>query len=107
MAVAQVSPQDVHARMQETRELVLLDCRGPDEIEIAAVTGTLNIPMNDIEQRMGELDKAAEIVVMCHHGVRSLAVANFLAEHGFTSVASMSGGIHAWSQTVDGDVPTY
>lgn len=108
MSIPQVSPQDVHARMQQhAPDFVLLDCRDPDEVAFASVDGSVNIPMNELSDRLGELKKSAEIVVMCHHGVRAMAVAGFLSENGYECVASMSGGIHGWAETVDPDMPKY
>ncbi len=108
MSVPQVSPQDVHTRMQQqAADFVLLDCRQAHEVAFASIEGAVHIPMDELPDRLGELDKAAEVVVMCHHGVRSMAVAGFLRESGYERVSSMSGGIHGWSQAVDASVPQY
>lgn len=91
---------------------LLLDVREPWEFERAALRAdglvTVNLPMSEIGQRIGELDPARPTVCLCHHGVRSAQVAAFLEQrHGFTSVANFSGGIDAWSLEVDASVPRY
>jgi rhodanese-related sulfurtransferase len=88
-------------------EVTLLDVRGPDEVAIAALPGAVHIPMAEIQSRLAELDPAASIVVLCHHGVRSEMAGRFLERNGFTAVAHLAGGIDAWSQQVDAAVPRY
>ncbi len=63
--------------------------------------------MDEIQDRMSELDPARETVVFCHHGVRSLSVTVFLRNQGFKNVSSLSGGIDRWSALVDPSVPRY
>ncbi len=87
--------------------LVLLDVREPFELELASVAGALHIPMRHVPERLSELDPAAKIVVMCHHGVRSAAVCGFLRSQGFEDVHNLEGGIDAWSSEVDPSVPGY
>ena len=77
------------------------------EREAARLPDTLDIPMMDIPQRLAELPRDRQIVVMCHGGVRSLKVAHFLAQNGFTRIANLTGGIHAWAHDVDPGVGTY
>jgi rhodanese-related sulfurtransferase len=93
------------------RAPVLLDVREPWEIETASITlpGTKRvlIPMNEIPQRMGELDPAQPVLSLCHHGMRSMQVAVFLERQGFAQVFNIAGGIDAWSREVDASVPLY
>jgi rhodanese-related sulfurtransferase len=86
---------------------VLLDVREPGEIETAKIAGCVSIPMRDIPARSAELDDDAQIVCICHHGVRSANVGMFLEGRGFTQVFNLQGGIDAWSKLVDPSVPTY
>ena len=90
-----------------TEAVILLDVREPWEIQFAEVLGSTNIPMNLVPDRLSELSEQANIVVMCHHGGRSLAVAQYLAHHGYSRITNLTGGIHAWSSEIDGDVPQY
>ncbi len=87
---------------------VLLDVREPWEFETARLEGSLLMPMGDVPSRAHtELDPDAHIVVLCHHGQRSLSVAMWLRGQGFERAQSLAGGIDAWSRTVDAKVPRY
>lgn len=86
---------------------VLLDVREPWEFETCRIGGALLIPMKTIPARLGELEADAPIVCICHHGGRSMQVAAFLEQNGFTQVTNLTGGVHAWAQQVDSAMPTY
>ena len=86
---------------------LLLDVREPWEVQTAALNGSLNIPMQQIPARVGEVDGARDIVAVCHHGSRSMQVAYFLERQGMARVYNLTGGIDAWSQQVDPTVPRY
>ena len=86
---------------------VLLDVRDPDEVATASVPGAITIPMQDIPQRVDELDRNATIAVMCHHGGRSARVAQFLSGQGFTDVYNIDGGIDAYAKRIDSSIPRY
>jgi rhodanese-related sulfurtransferase len=86
---------------------VLLDVREPQELAIAKVAGAVHIPMGEIPTRLAELDPDKTIICMCHGGMRSAQVAGFLAAQGYAKVINLAGGINAWSQLVDPEVPTY
>ena len=83
----------------------IIDVREDWEREIARIPGDVHIPMREAPQRLGEF--TGEIVVYCHHGVRSMMVAGFLEKNGVPSVASLAGGIDAWSTAIDPTVPRY
>ena len=90
---------------------LLLDVREPWECALAplAVDGapTLCIPMAEVPARLAELDASRPLVCVCHHGVRSQAVAAFLRRAGFEAVHNLAGGVDAWSREVDPAVPRY
>jgi rhodanese-related sulfurtransferase len=65
------------------------------------------MPMNTLPGKLSELDAEQPIVCICHHGVRSMQVALFLEQHGFTKTSNLTGGVHAWAQQVDSTMPTY
>jgi rhodanese-related sulfurtransferase len=88
-------------------DVVLLDVREPFELELAALDRVLHIPMQQIPGRLAELDPSRPLVVMCHGGGRSRRVAEYLAQHGFTEIFNLSGGIDAWSTEIDAQVPRY
>lgn len=108
--VPELSPAEFVARWPEgpaDGEVVLVDVREPDEVAAAALDGAALIPMNQVPQRLHELDRARPTVVMCHGGSRSRRVAEYLTTQGFSQVFNLAGGIDAWSQQVDADVPRY
>ncbi len=87
---------------------LLLDVREQWEYNAAHVTPSTLIPMNEIPGRAHqELDEEAPILVLCHHGARSLSVANWLRQQGFEKAQSIAGGIDAWSATIDPTIPRY
>ncbi len=105
--IAQLDPRALRDRLAAGDLPTVLDVREPEEIQIAPFPGALEIPMGELPDRLGELDRDDEIVVLCHHGVRSAHVAGYLAEQGFRRVSNLAGGIDAWSLLVDGSVSRY
>jgi len=103
----QISSEQLKRLLDGGHALVLLDVREPEEVEFVRLAGSVHIPMGDIPGRLHELDPGADIVVYCHHGIRSANVAAFLQQREFVSVANLSGGIDAWSLTVDPALPRY
>ena len=104
----EITPEEVKAKLDAGEEFVLLDVREPWEFETARVDGAKLIPMGDVASRAHqELDPEEPIVVLCHHGVRSMNVTVWLRQQGFENAQSMRGGIDAWSRRVDGKVPMY
>lgn len=93
----------------ENKDFILLDCREQDEYEVCRIEGAMLMPMSQWQAQLDELNRlrGKHIVVHCHHGVRSLRVANWLRQNGFPSAQSMAGGIQAWSEEVDPEVPQY
>lgn len=86
---------------------VLLDVREAWELERAALDGVVWMPMREVPARVAELDPAADIVVVCHHGVRSFHIARFLEQQGFGRVYNLSGGVEGWARQVDPTMQTY
>lgn len=86
---------------------LLLDVREAWEVAIAAIPGAVHIPMNEIPDRLADLPRDREIVVMCKAGGRSMNVARFLVAQGYGQVTNLTGGILAWSADVDPTVATY
>lgn len=86
---------------------VVLDVRQPEELALAHLPGTLNIPLNELPHRINELTPQAPIAILCHHGVRSEMAAHFLERQGFSEVSHLAGGIDAWSLMMDAKVPRY
>lgn len=93
--------------MMEQAQPVLLDVRTLDEIHTCMIEGSVHIPMNDIVERHHELNPNETYVCICHHGMRSASVAQFLLERGFTNVINLQGGIEAWAAQVDPTMARY
>lgn len=104
----EVDCRSTAAQMRDGQAL-LLDCRQPEEYATAKIEGALLIPMSELPQRLSELEQHRErrVIVHCHHGGRSLRVANWLREQGFAQAQSMAGGIDEWSREIDPSVPRY
>lgn len=100
-------PAELHARIASGEKLQLIDVREPWEHETASIIGSTLIPMRDISSRLSELDAGSDMVVICHHGGRSMQVAAFLEREGFSKVHNLSGGVDAWARTVDPSMPVY
>jgi rhodanese-related sulfurtransferase len=104
----EITPEEVRSKLDAGEGFVLLDVREPWEFETARIDGAKLIPMRDVPSRAHqELDPEGPIVVLCHHGVRSMNVTVWLRQQGFEKAQSMRGGIDAWSRRVDGKVPMY
>ena len=97
-------------RLAENADLLLIDCREPDEWQVARIESATLMPMSEIASRFEEINKAGSdrpVVVYCHHGGRSLRVTQWLREQGLTHASSLAGGIDAWSEQIDPSVPRY
>ena len=101
-----ITPRDLKKRLDAGEAPVLLDVREPWEYEAARIKGSKLLPMNEMPERVSELDPAAETVVICHHGSRSAYVTQALEHAGFGNVLNLEGGLDAYSD-VDPLVPRY
>lgn len=86
---------------------VLLDVREPWEFELCSLPGSQLMPMHLVPTRLGELNPDEDIVIVCHHGGRSMQVAMFLERQGFSSLINLTGGVSAWADEVAPDFPRY
>lgn len=86
---------------------LLLDVREPAEFNICHIESSQLLPMGQVVAAIDDLPKERPIVVICHHGMRSLSIAMYLEQQGFEQVMNLSGGIDAWSRQVDLDMQTY
>jgi rhodanese-related sulfurtransferase len=86
---------------------ILLDVREPWEFKVCHLEGAQLLPMREIPSKFNMLDPQQEIVVICHHGIRSRQVGYFLESNGFTRVINLSGGMAAWARDVDPQMAVY
>ncbi len=103
------TPEELKERLDNGDRPILLDVREAQELAICRLPGALHVPMGDVPSRLTELEKHAEeeIVVYCHHGVRSASVQNYLRHHGFECVRNLTGGIEAYAVRADPGMPRY
>lgn len=106
MSIPEITPAEFIARRDRGDAMTLLDVREGWELDVASVPGIVHIPMGEIADRIGEVDRAVEVVVLCRSGRRSMEVARYLQQNGFRTV-NLAGGILAWSRDVDATIPTY
>jgi adenylyltransferase/sulfurtransferase len=105
-AVPEISVEELKRRLDAKEDFILVDVREPHEYQICNLNGKL-IPLNDLPRRVSELDPAKETVVHCRSGQRSARAVNFLRQAGFNKVTNLSGGILAWADRIDPNVPKY
>lgn len=106
--MTEITPQELKARLERNERPVLLDVRQDWETRLCRLENSVHIPIEEIELRTDELDPEDDIVVYCHQGVRSAAVAHYLREqHGFKNVKNLAGGLDLWARTIDPTMRRY
>ena len=103
----EMTPNELKARLDSGRPPILLDVRQDWETKLCRLENAVHIPIEEIELRTEELDPKTEIVVYCHKGVRSAAVAEYLRSLGFTDVKNLAGGVDFWAGTIDPNMRRY
>lgn len=103
----QLTVRELKERLELGDPPLLLDVRESWELARCQLPGTTWIPMGQIVDRVNELGREKEIVVVCHHGIRSWQVAKFLEHEGFENVANLNGGVDAWAKEIDPSMPLY
>jgi rhodanese-related sulfurtransferase len=108
MLEPEITVEDFARQRQQPDAPLLLDVREPWEFQTASLPDSLLMPMGEVTSRAHqELDPDAHIVVLCHHGARSLSVTMWLRNQGFDHAQSLAGGIDHWSRVIDPTVPIY
>ena len=105
-----ITPRVAFKRLQSGDPLFVLDVREPSEAAVARLPRATLIPLGELPRRaVTELGhrRSEEVVVLCHHGVRSALAADWLRRHGFKRVKNLEGGIDRWSAEVDPSIPRY
>lgn len=104
----EVTCAELRGKQQASDEVHLIDCREPLEHEIVQLAGAKLIPMGEVPTRLAEIaDLEGEIVVYCHHGMRSAQTAQWLRANGVPAAQSLAGGIDAWAEQIDPALPRY
>ena len=102
-----ITVEELVRKHEADPKLVLVDVRDADELETVKVDWATWIPLPELPQRLGELQKDGEIAVMCHHGGRSARAAAFLSAQGFPHVYNVEGGVDAYAEKIDPSLNRY
>ncbi|GAB3854454.1 rhodanese-like domain-containing protein [Hymenobacter terrigena] len=104
----EISPEDLHRRLQAGDDIQLIDVREEMEFEYCHLPGSLLLPLDELPRRAAEIRTEGPVVVICHHGVRSAHALGYLRQRlGRTNVLNLRGGVDAWAARVDPAFPTY
>jgi rhodanese-related sulfurtransferase len=104
------SPAEIESQIKKGEKLILVDVREPEEYAITRIDGSVLIPMQTVPaelQRIEAMTDEGKLVIICHHGVRSLQVTHWLRQQGVENCVSLTGGIDRWSWEIDPTVPRY
>ena len=107
--IRELAPAELHRWRADAqrRPPLVVDVRDDWELERCALSESMHVPMRELPARLGELPRDRDLVVVCHHGVRSLFAARFLAGSGFSPVFNLTGGVEAWAADVDPTLARY
>ena len=105
--VPALSPVELKSELESGANLLLLDVREADELEISSLPGIIHIPLGEIEDRYSEIPKDRDVVVICRTGGRSGRTTEFLLNHGYKRVRNMATGMNGYATTVDQTMKTY
>lgn len=107
VAIGALAPRELADRIRRGDALEIVDVREPHEWEVARIEGARLVPLRTLARALDALPRDRDLVLQCHHGVRSRMAAELLREHGFTRLWNLTGGIDRWSLEVDPTVPRY
>lgn len=102
-----IGPRELAERLARGDSVCVLDVREHEELAIVRLAGATHVPLRELPGRLKELDASAEVVCLCHHGMRSAHAAAFLTSQGFERVLNLEGGIDAWALEVDPKLARY
>jgi len=102
--IHEISPLELNSKLKQKDDFILLDVRTFTEVMMSKIEGSIHIPMNELTERLNELNKNKEIIVQCKLGKRSAKVCEFLMNNNFKNVKNLAGGILAWSREIDPSV---
>lgn len=106
--IQQITAQALKSKRDQASEaLVLLDVREPHEHQLCLIEGSVLLPMQQVPAALNTLKLDQATVVICHHGMRSMQVAEFLQQNGFSQLLNLQGGIDAWALAVEPSMQRY
>ena len=103
----QMTPRQLKSHLEQATSPLLLDVRESWEFDICSIENSILIPMGQIPTKLEQLNPKQEIIVICHHGIRSAQVCRYLEHQGFEQMINLSGGVEAWAQDVDTNMAVY
>lgn len=103
----QIDPREVKRRLDAGEQLLLVDVREPWEFDICRIAGAKLVPLGSVPSNLPVFEQADEVVIYCHHGMRSMDATAWLRQQGVEGARSMAGGIERWSCEIDPAVPRY
>lgn len=103
----EIDVKTLNHKISSNDNFILLDVRTDNEVFLSKINSSIHIPMNEIPNRINELDKNKEIIVQCKSGKRSAKVCEYLSQNGFSDVKNLTGGILAWSKEIDSSIIVY
>ena len=106
----EITPKETDAWLRSGTPATLVDVREPEEFQTACIAGSETVPLRSLPaelQRLRSLAEASDLLVICHHGVRSLQAVHWLRSQGIRNCYSVAGGIEHWSREIDPTVPRY
>ncbi|HEY4949560.1 MAG TPA: rhodanese-like domain-containing protein [Candidatus Acidoferrales bacterium] len=107
MANIEITPREVKELLARDDKVLFVDVREPWEYQTTHIEGSVLIPLGQIPANLARLENAEQLVLFCHHGMRSLDAAAWLRSQGVEGAQSMTGGIERWSTDIDPSVPRY
>ncbi len=105
-SVPEITVEQLKKKIDAKEKFFLLDVREPHEYDICKIPGSKLIPLGEIADRVGEIDKSGELVVHCRSGARSAKAVKYLREHGFDKAVNVAGGVLAWAEKIDPSMAT-
>jgi rhodanese-related sulfurtransferase len=103
----QITPQELKQKLDQSAKIVVVDVREPWETQLGIISGAKLVPLNTLPNHIEIFAEAEEVVIYCHHGMRSLNAATWLRSQGIDGARSLTGGIERWSTEIDPRVPRY
>jgi adenylyltransferase/sulfurtransferase len=107
MANIEITPREVEGLLARDDKVLFVDVREPWEYQTTHIEGSVLIPLREIPSNLARLENAGQLVLFCHHGMRSLDAAAWLRAQGVDGARSMTGGIERWSTEIDPSVARY
>lgn len=103
----EITPQELQEALLDNKKLLIIDVREPHEFNLCKISDSINFPLTILPEQWHQIDLNADIVTLCHHGIRSLKAAAFLKQKGAQHVKSLKGGIDAWTTLIDPTLQRY